>query len=565
MPNPRRPAAAALAALVVLAAAPRLAQPQVPAHPHPAIEERVDAIFQRWDSDATPGCAVAARLEGEPALARAYGMADLEHGIPNAPTTIFEAGSVAKQFTAAAIVLLALDGALSLDDDVRRFVPELPDYGATITIRHLLHHTSGLRDWGSVAALSGWGRSERTHDHDHVLDILSRQSALNYTPGEAYSYTNSGYNLLAIIVHRVSGQPFADFSRQRLFEPLGLADTRWRDDYRRIVPRRSAAYAIRDDEIIIDRPLEHVHGNGGLLTTVEDLLRWDRAMASGELGGPEFVRLMHQPGVLNDGRRISYAAGLQVGARHGVPEVRHTGATSGYRAFLGRYPDQDLAVALLCNVGAANPGALGEQVVDLLLEGRIPAPQPPPRRPTVDVTSAELQALTGLYRDARTDEPLRLVIDDDGLRSADGSRLLPRSPTVFDVGSTGTIFTFESAPVGHRPRIRVTTADADHPDLQVGAFEPVEPMEPNPDELAAFVGAFYSPDAETMVTILVDDGRLVMRRRPDARFPLTAVYPDVFRGPGIVRFHRDASGRVTELAIRQPRVHDMRFQRLPWP
>jgi CubicO group peptidase (beta-lactamase class C family) len=563
MPNTRRPAAAVLAALVAMAALPTAVRAQVPTPP--ALEARVDALFQPWDSDGTPGCAVAAEIQGDPVLARAYGMADLEHGIPNAPTTIFEAGSVSKQFTAAAVVLLALDGALSLDDDVRRFVPELPDHGTPITIRHLLNHTSGLRDWGAVAALSGWGRSDRTHDHDHVLDILTRQSALNYTPGEAYSYTNSGYNLLAIIVDRVTGQPFADFSRERIFEPLGLASTQWRDDYRRIVPGRAAAYALRDDEIIIDRPAEHVHGNGGLLTTVADLLRWDRALANGELGGPEFVRLMHEQGVLNDGRRISYAAGLQVGSRHGVPEVRHTGATAGYRAFLGRYPDQDLTVALLCNVGAANPGALGDQVVDLLLEGMIPQLEPQPDRPTVNLDIAELEALTGLYRDARTDQPLRLVLDDASLRIDGGRRLLPRAPTVFDVGHTGTQFTFEPAPVGDRPRIRVTTADADHPPIQIGAFEPVEPVESTPHDLTAFVGAYYSPDAETMITVLVEDGRLVVRRRPADRFPLTAVYPDVFRGPGLVRFHRDAAGHVTELAIRQDRVHDMRFQRLPWP
>jgi CubicO group peptidase (beta-lactamase class C family) len=248
MPNTRCPAAAALAALVAMAALPTGARAQVTTPP--ALEARVDALFQPWDSDGTPGCAVAAQIHGDPVLARAYGMADLEHGVANAPTTIFEAGSVSKQFTAAAVVLLALDGALSLDDDVRRFVPELPDYGTPITIRHLLNHTSGLRDWGAVAALSGWGRSDRTHDHDHVLDILTRQSALNYTPGQAYSYTNSGYNMLAIIVARVSGQPFADFSRQRIFEPLGLATTQWRDDYRRIVPGRAAAYALRDGETI---------------------------------------------------------------------------------------------------------------------------------------------------------------------------------------------------------------------------------------------------------------------------------------------------------------------------
>jgi CubicO group peptidase (beta-lactamase class C family) len=209
--------------LLVGACAPAVTPPPAaPPAPVPGLEAAVDGIFERWDSELTPGCVVAADLAGERVLSRAYGMADLEHGIPNRPETILEAGSVSKQFAAAAVVLLALDGALSLDDDVRRHVPEVPDYGAPITIRHLLNHTSGLRDWGAVAALSGWGRSDRTHDHAHVLDIIGRQTALNYPPGDAYSYTNSGYNLLAVIVERVSGTSFADFSRDRIFEPLGL-------------------------------------------------------------------------------------------------------------------------------------------------------------------------------------------------------------------------------------------------------------------------------------------------------------------------------------------------------
>jgi len=170
--------------------------------------ERIDEIFAEWSTDASAGCAVGVTRHGETVLERAYGMADLEHGIPNDPGTIFEGGSVSKQFTAAAIVLLALDGKLSLDDDVRKWIPELPDYGSTITLHHLMTHTSGLRDWGSVASISGWGREDRSHDHDDVLDILSRQSALNFEPGHQYSYSNSGYNLLAMVVTRASGTPF---------------------------------------------------------------------------------------------------------------------------------------------------------------------------------------------------------------------------------------------------------------------------------------------------------------------------------------------------------------------
>ena len=189
---------------------------------------RVDEIFAAWDSPMSPGCAVGVTKDGLTVLERAYGMADLEHGIANTPETIFEGGSLSKQFTAAAIVLLVLDGKLSLDDDVRSYVPEIPDYGTTITLHHMMTHTSGLRDWGSVASISGWGREQRSHDHDDVLDIVSRQSALNFEPGHEYSYSNTGFNLFAIIVSRVSGMSFAEFSRTRIFEPLGLKDTQCR-------------------------------------------------------------------------------------------------------------------------------------------------------------------------------------------------------------------------------------------------------------------------------------------------------------------------------------------------
>src|SRR5688572_8333853 len=327
---------------------------------------RVDQVFARWNSRETPGCAVGVARNGETILSRAYGMADLERDVPATPATIYEAGSVSKQFTAAAITLLALQGRLSVDDEVRKYIPELPDYGTPIRIRHLMTHTSGIRDWGSVASIAGWGRSVRSHTHDHVIDILSRQRALNFTPGAQYSYSNSGYNLQAVIVERVSGMPFTEFSRRYIFEPLGLRNTQWRDDHTRIVKGRSIAYDVSGDDFVIDNPIEDVHGNGGLLTTVGDLLIWNEHLNTGEkLGGRAFVDAMHRQGVLNDGSQISYASGLQVGTAGGVRRISHTGSTSGFRAFLARYPDQKLSVALLCNVGAVNPGTMGQDVANV--------------------------------------------------------------------------------------------------------------------------------------------------------------------------------------------------------
>jgi CubicO group peptidase (beta-lactamase class C family) len=202
-----------------------------------APDAAVDKVFARW-TEQTPGCAVGIAVKGRPVREQAYGMADLEHDVKNRPDTIFEAGSVSKQFTAAAVLLLAREGKLALDDPARKYVPELPDYGAPLTIRHMLQHTSGLRDWGEVASLAGWPRTTRVHTHAHVLDIVSRQRALNFPPGTQWSYSNTGYNLAVVIVARVSAKPFAEFTRERIFEPMGMTRTSWRDDFTRVVKDR---------------------------------------------------------------------------------------------------------------------------------------------------------------------------------------------------------------------------------------------------------------------------------------------------------------------------------------
>ena len=336
----------------------------------PVPDASVDKVFARWTSQ-TPGCAVGVAKGGVPVLQKAYGMADLEHDIPNRGDTIFEAGSVSKQFTAAAVLLLAKDGKLSIEDPVRKYVPELPDYGAPLLIRHILQHTSGLRDWGEIAGIAGWPRTSRVHTHAHVLDILSRQKALNFPTGTQYSYSNSGYNLAAIIVSRVSGKPFAEFSRERIFEPLGMTKTSWRDDYTRIVKDRAIAYSPSADSFRLNMPFENVHGNGGLLTTVGDLLKWNENFVEPKVGDAAFVALQQEPGRFNDGKPHEYAMGLFVRPYKGIPEVGHSGSTAGYTAYLTRFPQQHLSVAVLCNVssGAATQYALS--VADMYLGGAI--------------------------------------------------------------------------------------------------------------------------------------------------------------------------------------------------
>ena len=413
---------AALAVFMLLD--PRAAGAQRPAD----AAARTGAAVARWDTDSTPGCVVGVARAGELVFTQAYGMADLERNVPLSTSSILEAGSVSKQFTAAAVVLLAEDGRLSLDDDIRKYLPEVPDYGAPITIRHLLNHTSGLRDWGSVGAIAGQGRGVRAYTNDHALEIVARQRALNYTPGQEYSYTNSGYNLLAIVVARVSGESFASFTERRIFRPLGMHDTQWRDDPGRLVPRRAMAYggsAERGWEVA--QPHEFVHGNGGLLTTVADLVKWDQARSTGGVGGPGFRATMEERGVLNDGSHITYAAGLRVDSLAGVAEVSHTGSTGGYRAFLARYPDRGLAVAMLCNAGNVEPGRVGTDIARAFLglpDAPVVASGPPPPR-TDSVVRQPIGEILGEYYSPDADITLTLL--------ERGGRLIAHRPPADDI------------------------------------------------------------------------------------------------------------------------------------
>jgi CubicO group peptidase (beta-lactamase class C family) len=513
----------------------------------------VDAVFSRWTSE-TPGCAVGVGAAGRSVLQRAYGMADLEHDVRNTPDTIFEAGSVSKQFTAAAVLLLARDGKLSLDDAVRTHVPELPEYGAPLTIRHMLQHTSGLRDWGAIAGVAGWPRTLRAHTHAHVLDIISRQGRLNFVPGARYSYSNSGYNLAAMIVSRVSGRTFAEFTRTRLFEPLGMTRTSWRDDFTRIVKGRAIAYSMSDDDgFHTDMPFENAHGNGGLLTTVGDLLRWNENFVTPKVGDAEFVRLQQTAGRLSGGIDHGYAMGLSVGGHKGVREVSHSGSTAGYSAFLTRFPDQHLSVAVLCNV-STNATRFAHAVADLYLGSSLTLPAAPAR---VTVAEADLDARVGIYRNVENGFPMLIVRDKDALRVKDGPVLTPLSPARFGYGDGDLTLEFDAR-----------GASLAAPNGMHETFERVPPARPTLDQLAQYAGSFVSDEAEITLKIVPKDGALELTRRPDARVRLTPLYADAFEGERpyrLVRFHRDASGALPELSIGTDRAWDLRFRRSSQP
>lgn len=366
-PIPRRPSLVAL--FIAVLSSPVAAQDY---------GAGVDSIYADLATPGHPGCAVAVTRRGTIVYEKGYGTAHLEHDIPITPATVFYAGSVSKQFTAAAAARAAQSGAFSLDDDVRRWVPELPDLGQRMTIRHLVHHMSGIRDYLALRGLAG-EPPDGVFGNDDVLALLGRQRALNFAPGERNLYSNSGYWLLGLIIERATGQTLRRYADSVFFRPLGMTNTHFADDHAEVVRGRAEAYEPAGEGWRISMPNFDVVGAGGLHTTVRDLARWDAMFFDTAASVASFVRGLHQRGVLNSGDTLSYAFGLTVDRYRGLPRVAHGGAYGGYRANLTRFPGEGLTILQLCNAANANPDARALRVANALLGDRFTEPPAPAR------------------------------------------------------------------------------------------------------------------------------------------------------------------------------------------
>ena len=517
---------------------------------------RIDSIFAAWSPLDGPGCQLGVSRHDTVVLERAWGSANLEHAIPITTSTIFEAGSVSKQFTAAAVLRLAQQGKLSLDDDIRKYVPEVPVYDAPITIRHLLHHTSGLRDWGTVMSFAGWPRGSRTYTHGHVLDIVARQRSLNYPVGTEYLYSNTNYNLLAIIAERVSGKSLADFTRAEIFEPLGMTHTGWRDNYATIVPGRAQAYSGRAKNWRLDMPFENIYGNSSLLTTVGDLLKWNANAATRKVGGAQLISMQETKGKLKSGREIEYAAGVGIGEFRGTPAVTHSGATAGYRAYLARYPEKGYGVAVLCNAGNANPALLAQRVMSIVIPGLSVAAASPRDTVGIALDAARAAPLTGYYRHALTDEPAHVVFAGGRVVVTGRGNLVAITDRQFTTATGRTHFVFETA-AGGPARIK-TWSDGGDTTYYVSAGAPLPAA-----SFSEYAGDFYSAEADGRVSLSVEGGKLVLSQRPDTRGEMQPIYRDGFTVLGTyVKFTRGSDGKVDGLLATSERARNVRFDKV---
>ena len=370
---------------------------------HESLEAKVDQVFAEWDKPDTPGAALSVIRDGEIIYKRGYGMANLEYDIPIAPTTIFDIASVSKQFAGFAIAMLLHEGKLSLDDDIRMHLPDVPDFGKKITIRHLVHHTSGLRDWVQSLVIAG-GQMDDVISFKHILKMVRRQKELNFEPGTAFLYSNTGYNLLAEIVEKITGDSFREWTDANIFKPLAMTNTHFHDDHEKIVKNRAYSYLpVKDNGYKNAVNNLTALGSSSLYSTAEDLSKWILNFDDAQIGGQAVIEQMHQRGVLNDGEQISYAFGLDIGEYRALQTVGHGGSWRGFRSHLIRFPAQKFGIVILCNLDNFNPLNLARKIADIYLSDvlapKAPEPdkQPSERTETEPLTPEQLSEFEGDY------------------------------------------------------------------------------------------------------------------------------------------------------------------------
>lgn len=514
----------------------------------------IDKIFAAQDKKDTPGCSLVVTRAGQTIYTHGYGMADLDHDLPITPASVFHVASISKEFTAASILMLEQDGKLSIDDDVRKYIPELPDFGVKITLRHLLHHSSGIRDQWSLLGLAGWRVNLDLITDQDVLDILSRQKALNFRPGEEYLYSNSGYTLLAVTVKRVSGKSIRQFTQERIFGPLGMSHTFFRDNHGEIVKQQAYGYVASGKGFEFRVPQFDTTGATSLLTTAEDFGKW-MANFDEPLVEPKVIAKMQERGRFNSGVPMDYAFGLQPGTFRGLAITGHGGADAGYRADFLRFPEEKLSIGCLCNLGSLNPRDLTKQVAEVYLGGKMA----PVAKPAASATSsaAVADSALGLFYNRELGDVRRIarrqgkvMLYSPGPRwedvtSGGGKELL--------LGNGAGTVTLEA---GRLTEKRTGTAST--------VFE--RSAEAKPKDLAAYAGVYRSQELDTSYEVRLHDGKLFLKRRKFAEAAMSPTVDDGFvvrvDGPEAhLVFHRDAAGRVSGFDLNAGRVRHLEFQR----
>ncbi len=526
--------------------------------------ERVDKLFSAWDKTDSPGCALAIIHGGRIIYKRGYGMANLEHNIPITPQSVFYIGSVSKQFVAFAVALLASQDKLSLDEDIRKYLPEIPDYGIPITIRHLIHHTSGLRDYLALEDIAGLPFGYY-HEQD-VLELIARQRELNFAPGEEYLYSNSGYFLLGVIVERASGRTLREFAEENIFKPLGMKNSHFHDDYQRLIRNRASGYfpggGRRFKNFI--STFDCV-GSGGLFTSVEDLFLWDQNFSRKRVGGEEVIDMMHTKGALNSGEKLDYAFALTIKSYRGLKTVSHGGALEGYKAAFLRFPEQRFSVICLSNLSSVNPMKLSRQVADIYLADQFKEEEKPEaklQKEFAKLPESKLKAKVGDYIDCKTGNLRRILLKKNQLVLYAFGQQFPlgaRSETEFQVlkGPFQAAIKFEKQEKG-KPIVMHIFPEGEEPET----YESFQRVNPTAEQLKEYVGDYHSEELQVTFRMVLKKGRLFFIHRNAPKPSLQPTLKDWFSVRGFrIRFIRDKEKKINAFMLDAGRVRNLRFVR----
>ncbi|MDF2192786.1 serine hydrolase domain-containing protein [Paraflavitalea sp. CAU 1676] len=522
---------------------------------------KIDEVFKTFTA-ATPGCAVAIAQGGAVTFQKGYGLANLEYAIPNTPQTIFHIASESKQYVAFCILLLEKEGKLSLDDDIRKHLDYVPDLGATITIRHLVYHTSGLRDQWQLLANAGW-QLDDVITQDHVIKLVAKQKALNFAPGEEWMYCNTGYTLLAEIVKKVSGLSLRQYAQKNIFEPLEMKDTHFHDNYQEIVPGRAYSYNPGGEKRFNNAVLSYsTVGATSLFTTVLDEVKWLNNFKSGQVGGKDLVEKMLQTGVLNDGRKLNYAFALNVNKYKGWQQIGHGGSDAGYRTFAVRYPEKELGIVVFSNLGSADVGRLASLVADVLITD--PKEDPKPSE-NYFKDSVLLKKITGRFYSERGD--LAEFFWKEG-------QLYRRNPNGFtgelkfykETDSRyrtpgGAVYIFDDK---ERAADSIRSMRIEMPNSAITMKRQPAVAQTITD---AFAGKYFNPETEAFYYVTFKDGALQLSHRKYATVTLKNIAPDQFTLPfwwmGHIRFLRDKKQKVVGFEVNAGRVQHLRYDKMP--
>lgn len=530
-----------------------------------SLTARVDALFSQWDKPDSPGASLAVIKKGEVIYTRGYGSANLEYDVPITPSTVFHVASVSKQFTAFSIVLLASQGKLRLDDEIHKYLPEVPDFGRSITIRHLIHHISGMRDQWELLAMAGW-RLDDVITSEHILKMVRNQKDLNFEPGEQYLYCNTGFTLLAEIVARIAGTSFREWTEKNIFDPLGMSNTQFYDDHERIVKNRAYSYMPVRNDGYKKRRLNYANvGATSLFTTAEDLAKWVLNFEDGHVGGPDMIEQMHEQGILNNGKTISYAFGLVIGEYKGLKTVSHSGGDAGYRSHIVRFPEQDFAVVVLSNLGSFNTSGKAREVADVYLSEEIKKKQKKAKRVEEkpyepDTSFYDLFAGQYYFEPGNimtiSKEKNQLMAQWDGRNKV---KMIPLSDTEFTNADREGKLIFYLSNIGDVTKLEFELSD------NIITGKKFSPEVLNVQQLEELTGEYHSEELNTSYTLVLLNGKLVAQHQRHNDIKLEPTKKDLFLGEQWffrqVRFTRNNEDQITGFKLSGGRVRNLRFDK----